>query len=592
MTIGISSIPSARIDHVRHPHFVSTFPDWNRFRTVFEGGRGFINRYLIKFSKRESDLDFSDRRKISYSPAHAKAAIIDIRNAIFQRMADIVRRGGPPSYHKSILGQDRGVDLRGNSMNSFIGRVILPELLVLGRVGVFIDKPPIPENSTLTGTRSIQPYLYWYAAEDIRSWHFNEINELDAVLLEDHFFATDKNGLIASQKTRFRLLTLEDGGVRVKFFAFTGEISKDAQGPQELKDEEVLLDLKRIPFVILELSHSLLQDVADYQIALLNLASSDINYAMKSNFPFYTEQRSATSTLPHMIPAGTEGTSDEAGTGKPQSINVGVVEGRSYPKGLDRPEFIHPSPEPLLASMQKQQQMINEIRQLINLALSNIKPGRASAESKQIDNQGLEAGLSYIGLELQWAEREIAKIWAEYEQTDEIAHIKYPDNYQLRTDKDRRQEAKELEELKDGTPSATYKKEICKQIARVTLGPKLPADVLESIEKEIDESVVVETDSETVRNDLEAGLVSNKTASMIRGYPKGESEKAKKDHIERLTAIAEAQSAVATDGSNRPGARGVPDLDADPKSPEEEKSDSRETDEEETTENRTRGAGQ
>ncbi len=115
--IGVSSIPISRIDHVRHPHFVSTFPDFNRFRTVFEGGRGFINRYLIKFSKRESDQDFSDRRKISYAPAHAKAAIIDIRNAIFQRMADIVRRGGPATYHSSILGEGRGVDLRGNSMN-------------------------------------------------------------------------------------------------------------------------------------------------------------------------------------------------------------------------------------------------------------------------------------------------------------------------------------------------------------------------------------------------------------------------------------------------------------------------------------------
>ncbi len=465
-------------------------------------------------------------------------------------------------------------------------------MLVLGRVGIFIDKPPIPENSTLTGTSTIQPYLYWYAAEDIRSWHFNEINELDAVPLEDHFFARDENGLIASEKTRFRLLTLDTEGVRVKFFAFTCDVAKDASGPQELQEQEVVLNLQRIPFIILELSHSLLQDVADYQIALLNLASSDVNYALKSNFPFYTEQRSATSVLPHMNPPATEGTSKEANTNKNQSINVGATQGRSYSKDLERPGFIHPSAEPLRASMEKQQQMINEIRQLVNLALSNIKPGRASAESKQIDNQGLEAGLSYIGLELQWAEREIAKIWSDYEKDREIAHIKYPDNYQLRTDKDRRQEASELEELKDGTPSSTYKKEICKQIARVTLGPKLPPEVLEQIEKEIDESVVVETDSKTVRNDLEAGLVSNETASKIRGYPKGEAEQAKKDHIERLTAIAEAQSAVATDGSDRPGARGVPDLDADPNSGAAEKSDSRETDDQPTTTDRTRGEGQ
>lgn len=589
MTTGlfsISSIPSSRIDHITHPHFVATSPDFHRFRTVFEGGRHFINRFLIKFSARETDLDFSNRRKITYAPAHAKAAIIDVRNAIFQRMADIVRRGGPTSYMESILGLGRGVDLRGNSMNSFLGRIILPELLVLGRVGVFIDKPPIPENSTLNGTRTLQPYLYWYSAEDIRSWHFNEINELDAVLLEDHFFEIEKEtGLISSERTRFRLLTLQDDGVLVRFFQFTGDAQKDAKGPPELEEQRALLDLDRIPFVILELSHSLLQDVADYQIALLNMASSDVNYVLKSNYPFYTEQRSATSALPHMLSGATEGTAAEADKSRSQNINVGVSQGRSYPKDLDRPGFIHPSSEPLKASMEKQDKMIAEIRQLINLALSNIKPVRATAESKQIDNQGLEAGLSYIGLELQWAEQEIAKIWSKYERSREVAHIKYPDNYQLRTDKDRRQEAKELEELKESTPSSTYKKEICKQIARVTLGSKLPPDVLEAIESEIDNSVVVETDSETVRNDLEAGLVSNATASRIRGYPEGEAEQARKDQAERLALIAAAQS------SGPMGARGVPDADGNPNSGKDEKFLSRQIDDKPSTTPRVRGQG-
>jgi len=233
--------------------------------------------------------------------------------------------------------------------------------------------------------------------------------------------------------------------------------------------------------------------------------------------------------------------------------------------------------------------MVEEIRQLINLALSNIKPARASAESKQIDNQGLEAGLSYIGLELQWAEREVSKIWSEFEGTSEVAHIKYPDNYQLRTDKDRRREAKELEELKDGTPSPTYKKEICKQIARVTLGPKLPPEVIEAIENEIDSSVVVETDSETVRSDLEAGLVSNDTASKIRGYPEGESKQAAIDHAERLARIAAAQSA---EGNQRMAARGVPDGDDDPTSGQVEKADSRDPTQQPSTAPRVRGEAQ
>ena len=58
-----------------------------------------------------------------------------------------------------------------------------------------------------------------------------------------------------------------------------------------------------------------------------------------------------------------------------------------------------------------------------------------------MDNQGLEAGLSYIGLVLENAERQIAEHWAAYEERNplkrQIATIKYPDVYSLKTDADR-----------------------------------------------------------------------------------------------------------------------------------------------------------
>lgn len=590
--IGISSLPGAGIDQVLHPHFVAELPDFQKFRSVFEGGRQFIEKYLQKFSIRETTTDFNNRKKVTYAPTHAKSALVDIRNAIFQRMADITRRGGSDSYQNAVKGLGRGVDLRGSSMDAFMGRKIIDELLTMSRVGIYVDRPPVPQFSTLQQTNATQPYLYWYPAEDIRSWHFNEVNELDALLLEDHFFQKDEEtGLISNEDTRFRLLRInEDGLVEVRFFVWEEKprVAKQRQ-TVELLEERTVLALTRIPFVFLQLSHSLLQDVADIQIALLNMASSDINYSLKSNFPFYTEQYSPTSRLPHTRSPETEGTSSEANTSNNQQIEVGATQGRGYPKGLERPAFIHPSSEPLKASMEKQQKMVEEIRQLVNLALSNVRPVRASAESKQIDNQGLEAGLSYIGLELEHAEREVAKIWAEYENSDP-AHIKYPDNYQLRTDKDRRQEAKELDDLKPATPSITYKKELCKQIARVTMGPKLDPDTLEKIEKEIDAATVVETDSETVRNDAEAGFVGTKLASQIRGYPEGEAEQAAKDHAERARRIALAQSSATNDSTPNPTARGLPDL-GDPNGGKEEKEQSRNTDLDNSTADKTRGVG-
>ena len=212
----------------------------------------------------------------------------------------------------------------------------------------------------------------------------------------------------------------------------------------------MILNITKIPFVLLEISDSLLSDVADYQISLLNLASSDINYALKSNYPFYVEQYDWKADAPYMKPAVPGVTATTQTTWDPatltslvtqekvKEIKVGSATGRRYPIGTERPGFIHPSSEPLAISMQKQEQLKTEIRQLVHLAISTLSSTRQSAESMGLDNQGLEAGLSYVGLELQHAERKIAEYWAMYEGGGDAASINYPTQYSILSDSDRR----------------------------------------------------------------------------------------------------------------------------------------------------------
>ena len=56
--------------------------------------------------------------------------------------------------------------------------------------------------------------------------------------------------------------------------------------------------------------------------------------------------------------------------------------------------------------------------------------------------------------------------------------------------------------------------------------------------------------------------------SLLRGYPEGEADKAKQEHIDRLAAIANAQEKEKGDNM---AARGVSDLDDDPNSGKDEK---------------------
>lgn len=93
-----------------------------------------------------------------------------------------------------------------------------------------------------------------------------------------------------------------------------------------------------------------------------------------------------------------DGTATTGGQASAETdIKVGATHGRAYDKGMQQPAFINPSGEPLKASLELQERLKRDIRELVNLAVSSLAV-RVSAESKAMDNQGLEAGLSYIGL--------------------------------------------------------------------------------------------------------------------------------------------------------------------------------------------------
>lgn len=546
-----------------HPVYGESIDDWIKWRRTYIGGDAFRDEYLKKFSIREDDDDFTIRKEVTYVPAFAKAAVNDVKDAIFQRIADVTRSDGPQSYQDGVKGLKGGVDLAGTTMNSFIGTTILPELLSMRKVGVFIDMPELL-GETLSDQKETRPYIYHYPVESILNWVVDDKNNktYTKLLLQDNVYTSCPiTGLPKEIEKRYRYMWVQDNQVLVQFFDSDSE-PIDRFG--NLGIDVTVLDIPTIPFVVFEITDSLLCDVANYQIALLNLASSDMLYSLKSNFPFYIEpfdprvdnlfRRQASHARVHSADTSTVivegGEAADAVAAKSHEIEVGATTGRRIPKGMGYPTFIHPSSEPLQASMAKQDELKRDIRMLVKLAVSNLAPKMASAESKDYDERGLEAGLSAIGLELEQGERLIAQHWQMYSgSSSNVPTIQYPQKYSLQSDEDRRKEAKDLIEVSRTVPSVLFKREVLKQAASMTLGTKIPYEKLKAIQDEIAEADVVVNPDE-LHNDIELGLIDPEAASKAKGYPEGSVEKAKIAHAERVFRIAESQAK----------ARGVNDL--------------------------------
>lgn len=542
-------LTTSNIEGVTHPEYLLYWQDWIRFRDIMRGGTAFTRKYVKKF-KFEETTEWNDRLDMTPTPGFARAAIVDVRNAIYQRLDTVRRNGGDKNYQKAINGRLGGVDLRSSTMNYFMGMKILTELLFMGKVGIYIDCPKcdIPrEQRTMKDVEGLHPYMYPYVAEDILDWEwYLKDNDMKLRKLRLRVVREQKDALRSyfplTGIVEHRNYEVVPGGVRLI-------VERETKDEGLMPVEEKMLEIPEIPFVILEMESPLLTDIAFHQIALTNLESGDINYAYRANTIVYVEEydplgmnanQNAEAMESPLDADELSGQDPNRGGDNPNVVKVGGTEGRLIAKGLKYPEFINPSSEPLKASREKQEDLKRDIRALINLAVSNAQARFASAESKQMDNAGLEAGLAAIGYMLEQAEREVGVLWQQYAGGGEI-EVKYPVRYSVRTDEERRKDAESLVTLSNAVPSPTFRKESFKEAAITLFAAKVSDNTLDTIVNEIDASEWPTANPDLIKQDVEAGLVSRNGASLARGYPKEEADKAKEEQKERDSAKMESQ---------------------------------------------------
>lgn len=548
---------------IRHPEYDALFSEWVKWRLCYQGGVEFRDGYLERYSKREEEPDFNQRKKITYIPAHARSAINIVRNALAVRIPEVTRDGS--TLFDDVMATN--VDGFNRSINSFIVLDIIPLLLTQGKRFVVVDAPELVVPGGTRAEDSGAPYYYALNAENMLSWSYDTKGDFTAVLMElQRELVDDVTGLAYASEQIFRYMRLvpegevqdpdaaglSGPGVYVKTMDKSGKIVEDSR----------VLPIDRIPIVEFRLVASLMGEIAEHQIALLNLASTDMDFLFKGNFPIYTEQLAKSNA--GIRPRGSKASQDGAGSGEDsiqsresgtgpgsRQRRVGNAKGLSYHEDNDRPGFISPSVENLLASMEKQDVLVKDIRVLVDLALVSLsaKAVEQSGASKMADRVGEEAGLAYLGRALEAGEREMAKLFhlMSGEESTTVS-VTYPENYTLKTEAERIEEAEKMSKLRSAIRSPEYRKLVDSRVADILLRPVTSIEELEKVQKDIAEQEFIDDDkerAEIVGRDSALGFVSDETASKMRGYPEGEVAKVTAEKV----ALALAMSGAGGEGS-------------------------------------------
>lgn len=560
----------------RSPLF-PTLADVNQWRLCYDGGNAFREQFLTRRiayeatanggwkpneSESEPWQDFAERKSKTPIPTYAKREINKLKNKMVQRFADIIYRGGSDALKKAIKGEDKGVDNRNKSMNDFIGSDILPDMLVVGKIGVFVDFPENP-GETLADLKAnrARPFMYTYPVEEIHQLVRSDRGDSSDWKYVSFYDRTFEKGAAGEtvEKCYYRAFWKDsiDGKVQYQRYNDTGV----EDGPQRE------LPLTEIPFVLFDIGDSLIKDACSYQIQLLNLISNDTAYCLQANYPFMVRQRDKNNT------GAFQSGSDDA------TVKAGEKKGLWYDKGLDAPQFIAPPSKPIEASIAMRQESKKEIAEIVTDSLQDVAG----------TTEGIGAGLSFIGSRLQLGVQRLFSHWAAYESVSPtartVATVNVPEQWIQRPMLERIEECEKLAALQFSVPSTNAKKETAKFIVD-TLGKDVyPLDKVDAIKKEIDSAAYCVGDPKTVLELKNAGVMSAETSALAVGCKADEAAKAKADQAERVALANAAQGAENANG------RGNPDGKADPQQTQLDKEAGRNTDGKPTTEPPVRGEG-
>ena len=196
-----------------HRDYDRMFPLWERCRDIVKGQAALHSKgkaYLPKL-KAEDDTEYK-----------ARLCRSDLFNGTWRTIAGLVgmafRKEPARELPGVIEGYSRDITMSGVNLDA-LAEQIVEEVLEVGRCGLLVDHPTMPDNVTSMNRETAErmgqrPFVSFYPTESIRNWRFTRIAnswQLAQVVLGESA-EVPEDEFSSKIEDRYRVLDLDENG--------------------------------------------------------------------------------------------------------------------------------------------------------------------------------------------------------------------------------------------------------------------------------------------------------------------------------------------------------------------------------------------
>ena len=421
-----------------HKDYSENQKNWEMFIRSYNGGYDYtLGQYLNRYNL-ELDHEFNQRLGNTPCDNHCKNIIQIYSSFLFREKAS--RDFGSMSEEPSLQMFLKDADLEGNNFNTVM-KTAQNYASIYGHCFMILDKPNIQ-----TATRAeelnqeIRPYVSIITPENVFDWNFER----------------QPNGKYILNYLKIREEVDRKGGSYMRIWypdkVDTIYVEDDRTEPQLIDTAEN--QIGKIPAVILYNSKSHKRGIGQSDLV-------DIAELQKAIYNEYSEIEQLIRLTNHPSLVKTAGVNASAGAGA-------VIEMPDEMEPNLKPYLLQPSGQNLTSIMDSITKKVEAINRIAHTgAVRTTKQQVSSGIALQTEFELLNARLSEKADNLQLAEEQMFRIYAEYQNAKFDGEINYPDSFNIRdyaTDLLFFQQAKSI-----NVPSPTLNKEIDKEIARAVV---------------------------------------------------------------------------------------------------------------------------